>query len=288
MPDKNSDAVSPATKRAAALHRWSLKQYLGWWSDRFVRSSRFRSDDECGIELKDRRPPDAQLFAELASLAGVPVTGGEKLRQGVSFELDRIWLRLRLTTVMSGGVEVDESGGLRRPLTQLRRLERLLSDLDETLRNLDPMTLRFLEAETAAIHSLDAGPARLIAALAKASSATQRHLRLSTREPRGRRGRWAWYWSGFSDAFHVEYNYTSFTLRLLLDGRAAGGRLTLDKNSGKGTLPEALRLLSPYLPSGFIPKALPLSTLAQIKAVEKKLAAIDWRPKWAKAGSGPA
>jgi len=62
---------------------------------------------------------------------------------------------------------------------------------------------------------------------------------------------------------------------LLWDVRAAGGRLTLDKNSGKGTLPETLELLSPHLPPGFIPRVLPLSTLARMKALEKKLAVIQ-------------
>jgi hypothetical protein len=53
-----------------------------------------------------------------------------------------------------------------------------------------------------------------------------------------------------------------FTLRLLWDVRANGGRLILDKNRGTGTLLEALNLLRSHLPPGFVPNALPLSTLA--------------------------
>jgi hypothetical protein len=63
-----------------------------------------------------------------------------------------------------------------------------------------------------------------------------------------------------------------FTLRLLWDVRDAGGRLTLDKNSGNGTLPATLKLLAPHLPPGFIPKVPPLSTLASVHALDKKLA----------------
>jgi hypothetical protein len=52
---------------------------------------------------------------------------------------------------------------------------------------------------------------------------------------------------------------------------AAGGRLTLDKNRGTGTLVTALSLLREYLPPGFVPKALPLSTLAKAKALDNKI-----------------
>ena len=69
-------------------------------------------------------------------------------------------------------------------------------------------------------------------------------------------------------------SFKQFTLRLLWDVRAAGGRLTLNKNGGKGTLPEVLKLLSPRLPPGFIPNMLPYSTLAGIKALDKKLATL--------------
>jgi hypothetical protein len=67
-------------------------------------------------------------------------------------------------------------------------------------------------------------------------------------------------------------SFKQFTLRLLWDVRAAGGRLTFDKNSGTGTLPKVLKLLSPRLPPGFIPNVLRPSTLAGVKALDKKLA----------------
>jgi hypothetical protein len=65
---------------------------------------------------------------------------------------------------------------------------------------------------------------------------------------------------------------TEFTLNLLLDVRAAGGRFTLDKNTGTGTLVEALALLRPHMRPGLIPNKLPFSTLARVKALDQKIA----------------
>ena len=61
-----------------------------------------------------------------------------------------------------------------------------------------------------------------------------------------------------------------FTLRLLWDVRYHGGELTVDKNNGSGTLIQGLDLLRSVLPPKFVPKALPLSTLARIKALAAK------------------
>jgi hypothetical protein len=81
-------------------------------------------------------------------------------------------------------------------------------------------------------------------------------------------------WGGFAEQ-PGPGSLPQFTLRLLWDVRIAGGRLTLNKNSGTGTLIETLQLLSPYLPPGFIPKILPVSTLATMHALDKKLTATD-------------
>ena len=52
---------------------------------------------------------------------------------------------------------------------------------------------------------------------------------------------------------------------LLLAAFAAGGKLTLDKNSGKGTLIEALNILRDHLPPRLVPNALPFGTIQKIK-----------------------
>jgi hypothetical protein len=57
-----------------------------------------------------------------------------------------------------------------------------------------------------------------------------------------------------------------FVRDLLLATEACGGRLGFEKNIGKGRLVEAINILKPCLPKGFVPTPLPLSTLQRIKS----------------------
>ena len=71
-------------------------------------------------------------------------------------------------------------------------------------------------------------------------------------------------------------HFKTFALRILLDVRASGGYLTLNKNDDEapGTLIQLLNRLRPYVPSGLIPaKTLPLSTLNRVKVLDQKIAA---------------
>jgi hypothetical protein len=52
---------------------------------------------------------------------------------------------------------------------------------------------------------------------------------------------------------------------LLFYADRAGGNLTVEKNTKRGTLAEALHIIAPYTPPGAIPKELPFSTLQRIK-----------------------
>jgi hypothetical protein len=67
--------------------------------------------------------------------------------------------------------------------------------------------------------------------------------------------------------------FSQLALRLLWHARFCGGRLTLDKNFGHGTLVELLATLRPFFPERLIPNSLPFSTLAALKSLDKKLAA---------------
>jgi hypothetical protein len=60
--------------------------------------------------------------------------------------------------------------------------------------------------------------------------------------------------------------FRSFVRDLFRVAEAAGGRFTFEKNTGRGTLIEAIRILGPCLPDGFVPKALPFSTLQRVKS----------------------
>jgi len=66
-------------------------------------------------------------------------------------------------------------------------------------------------------------------------------------------------------------NFRIFVIRLLRHVRAAGGHLTLDKNTKTGTLIDALNLLRPHLPSGTIPNALSMSILLRLTKLDKKI-----------------
>jgi hypothetical protein len=52
---------------------------------------------------------------------------------------------------------------------------------------------------------------------------------------------------------------------LVVTEECCGGTLTLDKNYEKGTLIEAIRILSPYLPVGVVPNPLPLQKIQRDK-----------------------
>jgi hypothetical protein len=61
-----------------------------------------------------------------------------------------------------------------------------------------------------------------------------------------------------------------FVRGLFLAAETADGRYTLEKNIGKGTVSEAIEILTPCLPDGFMPKNLPFSTLQRIKSTLPK------------------
>jgi hypothetical protein len=67
--------------------------------------------------------------------------------------------------------------------------------------------------------------------------------------------------------------FQAFAQALFLAAEATGGQFTLEKNIGKGGVIDAIDILRPHLPDGFLPKQLPLSTLQRIKTRVSKF----WR-----------
>ena len=59
--------------------------------------------------------------------------------------------------------------------------------------------------------------------------------------------------------------FQNFVCALLIFTKRARGRFTLEKNIGIGTLIEAIEMLAPHLPDGFVPEHLPASTLQRLK-----------------------
>ena len=62
-----------------------------------------------------------------------------------------------------------------------------------------------------------------------------------------------------------DWIFQNFVLDLLIHTTAAEGRLSLEKNIGTGRLIEAIQMLTPYLPDGFVAERLSMSTLQRLK-----------------------
>jgi hypothetical protein len=60
-------------------------------------------------------------------------------------------------------------------------------------------------------------------------------------------------------------NLQNFVFQLLIYARTSGGNLSHEKNIGRGTLLPAVKLLVPYLPEGFEPNSLSMSTYQRLK-----------------------
>jgi hypothetical protein len=227
--------------------------------------------------LKEHQPPiDGPLFAQIAGLARVPTHGLARLQAGLALDLEREWGWHHRPSITE-----DDRRARRMGRAQVAKLKRLSSELCAELQRLNFYALQALCHAGCRIylnhHSKlplflpPGGPdfdqiQKAIATLAeRASKAADANRPKASLHPVGRRAR-----GGFGPP--GPGSLKEFTLRLLWDVRDAGGRLTLDKNSGNGTLPATLKLLSPHLPPGFVPKVLPFSTLASVHALDKKLA----------------
>jgi len=85
-----------------------------------------------------------------------------------------------------------------------------------------------------------------------------------------------------------DWPFRDFVSDLVMHTRAAGGKLTLEKNIGTGTLIQALDMLAPHLPRWFVPRCPPHSTLqrvmTEVKAAENEAEELD--RAWSKDFSG--
>ena len=71
-----------------------------------------------------------------------------------------------------------------------------------------------------------------------------------------------------------DWVFQHFVDVLLSTTTLAGGRLTLEKNIGTGSLIEAISTLDHYLPDAFVPKPIPVSTLQRLKAKNRVVAKV--------------
>jgi hypothetical protein len=231
----------------------------GWW----------RRGERDPNQLQERTPPDDLLFAQLAEYAEVTAKEDiEKLRQGVSYELDCEWLS-HWNFAPIGAAEAKII------LKQWKRLEQSSTEFCAALESLDDSALLFVRLAIYFSVKPPELPTRAeivneikkIVMFAKASSQALTYTKDDPERPKivGRP-------PGGPLSSCGPGSLPRFALRLLWDVKAAGGRLTLDKNTRQGTLVKVLNLLRPYLPPGFVPNVLPVTRLAEMKAVDAKFA----------------
>jgi hypothetical protein len=220
-------------------------------------------------KLKRRLLPDDNVFHQLASYAHLPAAEVEKMQRGVSYEVDQVWQDYCELPYWKPGEPA-------RVLKQLRRVKKLSGEFSAAVKGLDSGALMFLRI-SAYLRDPSAkdGPKtrqeivedlKFIHNLADwFSTALSIALDKQPANPVGRP-------AGGGLTMTSAPSLARFVLALLWDVRAAGGRLSLDKNAGTGGLIEALELLRPYLPPGFVPICAPLSTLTKIKTLDNKFA----------------
>jgi hypothetical protein len=173
----------------------------------------------------------ADVLRQLAELTRVPKEKRVEFCRQVSNLISDIWT---YDADRQALLVPKQNKSLSRAIDALRAARQALADLDEELREAAreliveielPMTL-FL-----ACMREDAGPAR---------------------RRTGGRGR---------RPGSVNWMFAAFVVKLRRAARAAGGRLGLEKNIEKGPLLEAIKIVAPHLPDGFVPKPMSTSTL---------------------------
>jgi hypothetical protein len=250
--------------------QWALSARYFWQEDR-ARKQRAAADN-----ISTAFGLDGCLFSKLAKIALVPAENIERLRKDICFDLSESCALSKL----SSAPPIEEPLSMKREIAQLARLARLARDLTAAASSLHQQALRtVLWADLKRCkrankmwtgHWLEVRWSNFENSISEFADLSLEALSMAREPaPSGSRGR-----PGGRFAFPLTGSLIEFAFRLLLDIRAAGGRLTLDKNVGKGTLIETLELLRPHLPSGYIPRSLPLSTLARVKALDQKIAAM--------------
>jgi hypothetical protein len=279
--------------------RWLFLAYRLWKSNKrhIYRFPALPSPDGGGATLKtlplpatrdpatsqEKLPPET-VFTQLARLAKVSeLERAERLRHCVAFDLKREWQHWyslsRTNHRESERQSRKDHDDRKRAHAQLGYVAKLLSQLDSSLREFNEYARSVFLLSSFELYLQDREDSpfprgtfvqnnhEFIAIITRVIARALHYARPkpSPPRPKGRPFRpvsWGL----------VPGSLSGFTLRLLWDVRTAGGHLTLDKNSAKGTLPEALNLLRPHLPPGFVPQRLPVSTLQRIKTLDQIIA----------------
>jgi hypothetical protein len=173
----------------------------------------------------------ADVLRQLAEFARVPEAKRVEFCRQVSNLISDIWTYDADRRAL---LVAKQNKSLSRAIDALRAARQALADLDEELR----------EAARELIVEIELGVTQFLACMREESGPARRRA-----DGRGRRpGR-------------VNWMFAAFVVKLRRAARAAGGRLGLEKNIEKGPLLEAIKIVAPHLPNGFVPKRMSTSTL---------------------------
>jgi transposase-like protein len=217
--------------------------------------------------LVERKPVDSRLFAELADIARIPSSNFDRFRECISYELTVAW---RLFRIKLDSIDPVEG---RIALKQLQKLNAASKAFSAALRSLNGVALipvrmaayEFLndlptkdQMETY-LSVLSRGIEKYVDRVLYFATDDEKPVRRVGHPPGGLLTQW---WDPF----------VILVLNVLWDVDATGGQLTIDKNNHEGSLLKVLNSMEPYLPPGFLPKPLPVSTLVRMKAAARKFA----------------
>jgi hypothetical protein len=220
------------------------------------------------------------LIAQIATRAKIPSFAQANIAQlckSISYEIAREWSyhrgREHNRPIL---IKPDWYRRAKFKMNRVQQLSReLLSYLDTEAdcAELDPLWLLTIGMEqhvpgTPDGNTINFAPTKeAIATLDLAASQVLSMLQAKSQRKQGRP-------SGYPH-WVVPGSFDGFVLRLLWDVGAAGGRLSLSKNTGTGSLIKVLDLLRPHLPPKFIPSRPSLAALNRIKRIASKVGTLN-------------
>ena len=204
------------------------------------------------------RPVSDEVFRQLADLAHVPTAQHEFFFEAVR---DNVETACDLTAIAKGGL-ANEKGAT---------LHRAALDFYEALKKLNKDERKFIERildgkskfifgriSNGGMDALQETAYQLALLSSLVSGKPHPRYPHQSSQPRQRGKKQGW-------VKHPIFN--KFAFDLYLSAKVAGGNLTFDKNVPVGTSwLNAIEMLAPHLPAGFVPEAFPGSALQQLQS----------------------
>jgi hypothetical protein len=200
------------------------------------------------------KAPTAKVLRQVADLGRVPAAGRKLFFDAIRTNVQTAW---ELDGIAKGALANSKGATLHHAaltlydkLGNLEPNERVL--IEGILSNLKFNFDRISSEGVGGLWQITYQLARLFGLVT--GKLTPRHFQES---PQSRKG-------GTGTVKHPIFQ--QFVCDLLISATAADGNLTLDVNGRSGTLIDAIKMLADYLPDGFGPSSLSLTTLKRLKA----------------------